>query len=78
MLEEISKIVGSRFDKQFQLALSEDSKATPHVEKKLRMIEVEFRNCSNIAPARSGEFDVLEGRTNFIVKLNDHFFYCQK
>jgi len=33
MLEEIRKIVGSRFDKRFQLASSWESKVTPYVKK---------------------------------------------
>ena len=78
MLEEIRKIVGSRFDKCFQLASSWESKVTPYVEKKLRMVEVESRNCINIVPAGRGEFDVLEGSTNFTVRLTEHFCDCQK
>ena len=51
MLEEIRKIVGSRFDRRFQLAASWDGKVTPYMEKKLRMTEIEARNCSNIVAA---------------------------
>jgi len=62
MLKEIRKIVRSRFDKWFQLASTWKSKVTPYAEKKLRMIEVESRFCSNIVLAGRGEFDVLEGQ----------------
>ncbi|KAJ8443094.1 hypothetical protein Cgig2_030862 [Carnegiea gigantea] len=57
MLEEIRKIVGSRFDRRFQLAASWDGKVTSYVEKKLRMIEIEARKCRNIVPIGRGEFD---------------------
>jgi len=60
------------------MASSWDNKVTPHVEKKLRMIEVDSRNYSNIVPAGRGEFDVLEGSTNFTVRLTDHFCNCKK
>jgi len=78
MLEEIRKIVGRRFDRRFQLAASWDGKVTPYVEKKLRMIEIEARKCSNIVPVGRGEFNVLEGNTNFTIKVRNHYCDCKK
>ncbi|KAJ8445631.1 hypothetical protein Cgig2_018572 [Carnegiea gigantea] len=57
MLEEIRKIVGSRFNRRFQLAASWDGKVTPYVEKTLRMTEIEARNCSNAV--------ALQGRVRY-------------
>jgi len=37
------------------------------------MIKVESKNYSNIVPAGRGEFDVLQGRTNFTIRLSDLF-----
>jgi len=66
MLEEIRKILRSRFDKRFQLTSSWESKVTCYVEKKLTMIEVESRNCSYIALDGRGEFDVLRVEPTFL------------
>ena len=56
------------------MAASWDGKVTPYIEKKLRTIEIDAKNCSNVAPVGRGEFDILECNTNFTVKLRDH--YC--
>jgi len=63
---------------RFQLAASWDGKVTSYLEKKLRMIEIEARKCSNIVPIGRGEFDVLEDNTNFTVKVRDHYCDCKK
>ncbi|KAJ8427350.1 hypothetical protein Cgig2_016216 [Carnegiea gigantea] len=36
------------------------------------------RNCLSVLHAGQGEFDVVEGCTNFIVKLKEHFCDCKK
>ena len=78
MLEEIRKLVGARFDKRFQNASCWERKVTPFVEKKLRLVEQEARNCLSVVHAGQGEFDVVEGCTNFTVKLKEHFCDCKK
>ena len=60
------------------MAISWDGNITPYVEKKLRMIEIEARNCSNVVPVGRREFDVLDGSTNFTVKMRDHYCDCKK
>ena len=50
---------------------------TPLVEKKLKQLELESINCSNLVPTGRGEFDVREGSINFTVKLGDHYCDCQ-
>ncbi|KAJ8435063.1 hypothetical protein Cgig2_015568 [Carnegiea gigantea] len=83
MLEEIRKIVGSRFDRRFQLAASWDGKVTPYVEKTLRMTEIEAANCGNDVAIRREEFDILEARC--ILRMNQkledycaHWFLVEK
>ena len=44
MLEEITKLVGVRFDKRFQNTSCWEGKVTPFVEKKLRLVEQDARN----------------------------------
>lgn len=78
MLEEIRKLVGNRFDKRFEMAASWEGKATPFVARKLKLMESDARNCSSIFPAGRGECDVVEGTTNFSVKLNEHYCNCKK
>ncbi|KAJ8428902.1 hypothetical protein Cgig2_024971 [Carnegiea gigantea] len=78
MLEEIRKLTGARFDKRLQISVDWDGKVTPFVEKKLKKVELESRNCCNLVPAGRGEFDVREGSTNFTVKLADHYCDCQR
>jgi len=72
MLEDIRKLVGGRFVKRFEKAQSWEGKVVPYVEKQLKLIEGESRNCSSIIHA-GGEFDVTEGKTNFTVRLGDRF-----
>ncbi|KAJ8424147.1 hypothetical protein Cgig2_030833 [Carnegiea gigantea] len=60
MFENIRKLMGGRFVKRFQKALSWEGKVVPHVEKELKLIQGKSRNCSNIVHARKGEFDVTE------------------
>jgi len=43
------------------------------VDKKFRMIAVESENYSNIVPIGKGESNVLEGSTNFIIRLMTMF-----
>ncbi|KAJ8423528.1 hypothetical protein Cgig2_030023 [Carnegiea gigantea] len=69
ILEEIRKLIGARFDKRFQMSIDWEGKLTPFVEKKLKQLELESRNCSNLVLVRRGEFSVREGSTNFTVKL---------
>lgn len=78
MLEEIRKLIGSRFDKRFQLSANWKSKVTPFAKKKLKQLELESKNGSNLVPAGRGEFDVKEGSTNFTVKLADQHCDCQR
>ncbi|KAJ8430847.1 hypothetical protein Cgig2_034174 [Carnegiea gigantea] len=73
MLEEIRKLEGVRFDKRFQNASCWEGKVTLFVEKKLRLVEQDARNCLSIVHAGQGEFDVVEGCTNFTIKLKEHF-----
>ena len=73
MLEDIKKLVGGRFVKRFEKAQSWEGKVVPYVEKQLKLIEGESRNCSSIIHAGRGEFDVTEGKTNFTVRLGDTF-----
>ncbi|KAJ8425365.1 hypothetical protein Cgig2_015079 [Carnegiea gigantea] len=78
MLEEITKLIRARFEKRFQISADWDGKVTPFVEKKLKKVELESRNCCNLVPTARGEFDVREGSTNFTVKLADHYCDCQR
>ncbi|KAJ8439455.1 LOW QUALITY PROTEIN: hypothetical protein Cgig2_008486 [Carnegiea gigantea] len=64
ILEEIRKLIGTRL--------------VPFVHKKLLIIEIESRNCIHLVHAVQGEFDVTEGHTNFIVRLQDTFCDCRK
>ena len=43
------------------------------MDKKFRMIAVESENYSNIVPIGKGESNVLEGSTNFIIRLMTMF-----
>ncbi|VFQ71559.1 unnamed protein product [Cuscuta campestris] len=65
MLEEIRKLVGSRFEKRFSMGRSWSTKVTPYVDKKLRALAMDSRVCSEVIAAGRGEFDVLDGNTNF-------------
>ena len=78
MLEDIRKLVGGRFVKRFEKAQSWEGKVVPYVDKQLKLIEGESRNCSSIIHAGRGEFDVTEGKTNFTVRLSDRFCDCQR
>ncbi|KAJ8425504.1 hypothetical protein Cgig2_015878 [Carnegiea gigantea] len=78
MLEEIRKLVGAKFDKRFQNASCWEGQVTPFVEKKLRLVEQDARNCLRVVHTGQGEFDVVEGCTNFTVKLKEHFCNCKK
>ncbi|KAJ8419659.1 hypothetical protein Cgig2_009798 [Carnegiea gigantea] len=78
MLKEIRKLVGARFNKRFQNASFWEGKVTPFVGKKLRLIEEESRNCLSVVHAGKEEFDVVEGCTNFTVKLEDQFCDCKR
>jgi len=42
------------------------------------LIEEESRNCLSVFHAGKGEFDVVEGCTNFTVKLRDRFCDCKR
>jgi len=66
MLDVIRKPVGGRFVKRFEKAQSWEGKVVPYVEKKLKLIEQESRNCSNIIHATRREFDVTEGKPNLL------------
>ena len=44
------------------------------MEKKLKQLELESKNCNNLVPVGRGEFDVREVSTNFTMKLGDQ--YC--
>ncbi|KAJ8419543.1 hypothetical protein Cgig2_033910 [Carnegiea gigantea] len=74
MLEEIRKLIRARFDKRFQMLADWDGNVTPFVEKKLKQLELEYRNYNNLVLAGRREFDVREGSINFTVNLGDH--YC--
>jgi len=54
MLEEIRKLIGARFDKRFQMSADWEGKVTPFVEKKLKKLELESRNCYNSMPTGKG------------------------
>jgi len=41
-------------------------------------IKMESRNCRTLIHAGQREFDVMEGHTNFIVRLKDNFCDCRK
>ena len=51
-----------------------DEKVTPFVDKKPMSMEeeVELCKCCTCCDIAKGKFDVVEGYTNFIVKLRDH------
>ena len=55
-----------------------DGKVTPFVGQKLKQLELEFRNCSNLVPARRREFGVRERLLNFTVNLGDHYYDCKR
>jgi len=78
MLEEIRKLIGSRFVTRFDKSQKWNGKIVPYVHKKLLQIEMESRNCKNLLHAGQGEFDVMEGHTNFTVRLQDKFCDCRK
>ena len=78
VLEEIRKLIGARFDKRFQMSANLEGKVPPFVEKKLKQLKLEFRNCSNLVPVGRREFDFREGSVNFTIKLEDHYFDCQR
>ncbi|KAJ8448910.1 LOW QUALITY PROTEIN: hypothetical protein Cgig2_030766 [Carnegiea gigantea] len=73
MLEEIRKLIASRFVKRFEKSQKWNSRLVPYVHKKLLMIEMESRICTHLVHAGQGEFDVTEGHTNFTVRLQDKF-----
>ncbi|KAJ8430734.1 hypothetical protein Cgig2_004627 [Carnegiea gigantea] len=68
ILQEIKKLNASYWE----------GKVTPFVEKKLSLIEEESKNCLSVVNAGKGEFDVVEDRTNFTVKLRDQFCDCKR
>ena len=73
MLEEIKKFIGSRFVERFEKSQKWNGKLVPYVHEKLRKIEMESRNCTNLIHAGQGKFDVTKGHTNFAVRLQDKF-----
>ncbi|VFQ87781.1 unnamed protein product [Cuscuta campestris] len=78
MLEEIRKLIGNRFEKRFDLGRSWCTTITPYVDNKLRVLAMESRVCSEVVGAGRGEFDVVDGNTNFTVRLRDHHCDCNK
>jgi len=78
MLEEIRKLIGSRFVTRFDKSQRWNGKLVPYVHKKLMHIEMESRNCTNLIHAGQEECDVIEGHTNFTVRLKDKFCDCRK
>ena len=46
------------------------AKVVPFMEK-LKLIEEETRNCSSIIHTDMREFDVTEGKINFLVRLDE-------
>ncbi|VFQ94034.1 unnamed protein product [Cuscuta campestris] len=78
MLEEIRKLVGNRFEKRFELGRKWSTVVTPFVDKKLRELAMDSRVCSEVVAAGRGEFDVLDGCTNFTVRLREHNCDCSR
>ncbi|VFQ62551.1 unnamed protein product [Cuscuta campestris] len=78
MLEEIRKLIGNRFEKRFDLGRSWCTTIKPYVDNKLRVLAMESRVCSEVVGAGRGEFDVVDGNTNFTVRLRDHHCDCNK
>lgn len=74
LLEEIKKLIVSRFYKRYQIATTWTSKVTSFVLDKLAKIEIESRACTRVVQANSQEFDVEEDTTIFTIRLQDH--YC--
>jgi len=58
MLEEIRKLIGSRFVKRFEKSQKWNGRLVPFVHKKLLITEMESRNCTHLVHAGQGEFDV--------------------
>ena len=48
LLEEIRKLTRAKFDKGFQILVGWTGKVTRFVEKKLKVIDLESINCSNL------------------------------
>ncbi|KAJ8445941.1 LOW QUALITY PROTEIN: hypothetical protein Cgig2_009870 [Carnegiea gigantea] len=56
MLEEIRKLVEDGFDKRFHMSTDWEGKVIPFVEKKLKQLELEFRNCRSFMMAQYTPF----------------------
>jgi len=78
MLEEIRKLIGSRFVIRFDKSQRWNGKLVSYVHKKLIQTEMESRNCRNLIHAGQGEFDVTEGHINFTLRLKVKFYDCKK
>ncbi|KAJ8420926.1 hypothetical protein Cgig2_030220 [Carnegiea gigantea] len=78
MLEEIRKLIRSRFVKRFEKSQKWNGRLVSFVHKKLLITEMESRNCTHLVHANQGEFDVTEGHTNFTVRLQDKFYDYRK
>ena len=77
MLEEIRKLMEVGFDKRLQNASCWEGNVTSFVKtKKLRLIEEESRNYLSVH-AGKGDFDVVEGCSNFTMKLRVQFCDCK-
>lgn len=78
LLEEIRKLIGSRFVRRFERAQQWEGKLVPYVKQKLCEAELEGRDLAGCLHAGAGKFDVKDNRKNFVVQLNQRDCVCGK
>ncbi|XP_043697286.1 uncharacterized protein LOC122648089 [Telopea speciosissima] len=76
LIDEIRVKLMRRFYKRYSHAMKQEGIVTPSVQKIIRSINEQARDC-NPMQASDYEFEVLEGRTQFVVHLQNRTCSCR-